>query len=136
MHRLAALRIRQRLRVAVESAQDRTLAVVPLAHKHAPALLPHNTTCLRLPHNAMHSPSFNMLQQIVFIYAVCICMHDFIYGHLRKVSYYFVFFGVLSSLLWDMQFLLPPYLADIFEYHNDPWATWLDSTKFDMQSFC
>ena len=55
--RLAALRIRQRLRVAVESAEDRTLAVVPLAHKRALALLPHNTTCLRSPHNAMHSPS-------------------------------------------------------------------------------
>ena len=65
--RLAALRIGKRLRVAADCRRRlgaaalcspsgffiNMLAVVSLAH----TLLPHNTTCLRSPHNAMHSPS-------------------------------------------------------------------------------
>ena len=35
--RLAAFQLRQRQRTAAESAEDRKLAVVPLAHKRAPA---------------------------------------------------------------------------------------------------
>ena len=69
--RLAALGIGKRLQVASKSAADcrrrlgaaalcspsgffiNMLAVVSLAH----TLLPNSTTCLRSPHNAMHSPS-------------------------------------------------------------------------------